>query len=218
MKTQFIGDVHGDMELLGRLVAAHRGPSIQLGDLGLGMPSYRKHEAILVADGITTLPDGLPNDFKFVRGNHDSPEACAASPHYLGDWGMAGIAFYLSGGLSIDQDLRMHGVDWWPEEELSIVELGKAMSLYERAKPIIVISHACPTSIVSLMHTHHGPFNERTAQAMDAMLERWRPRFWVFGHHHRPWRRYIGGTDFICVAKNEAMRLDIDLRIPKEKP
>lgn len=210
----FVGDVHGQLDRFRRDMKRKRKefPNetfVQVGDLGLGFP---KSESPV-----------LPQDCKFIRGNHDNPPVCREHPNYLGDYGVTEIdghkIFFLGGAWSIDRPYRVEGVSWWPEEELMIVELNDALDLYIAEKPDIVVTHDGPQHATTwilnrflLTSTNAGrmesPQVTRTGQALYAMFEEHQPKLWVFGHWHCSWIKKIKGTVFMCVNELEMQRFD----------
>jgi hypothetical protein len=143
----------------------------------------------------------------FFRGNHDNPEYSRRSKHYLGDFGSREIdglrVFFVSGALSIDRDLRIEGLDWWPEEELSMAQLYEAIDAYIEYKPDVMLTHDGPDIATDALKRRHFLHKERrpsrTAQALNAMFEQYQPKHWVFGHWHVRHRETINGTDFRCL-------------------
>lgn len=182
-----IGDIHGKYKEYQQILANCLGSSLQVGDFGIGFKE----------------PCVFPTRHKFIRGNHDNPNLCYNIPNYLGDYGFnkhAGI-FYVSGGFSIDVNQRTIGVDWWEGEQLSIRELEKAIQLYEKVKPDIVVTHECPESIVRKIMPYSPLIKTRTNQALQAMLEAHKPKSWFFGHHHKTWSEKIEGCLFMCLGE-----------------
>ena len=204
MNLHLIGDIHGMFEEYYQPILREIGdePSIQLGDMGVGFPD-------------TKFPP-LAAQAKFIRGNHDNPDVCRAHPNYLGEYGYIDDwdLFYLSGAWSIDWDMRKPGVTWWWDEELSIRELNKALDLYEKVKPSIVVSHDCPeiAKISMLLHIQGRNFYNaptRTNQILQAMFEIHQPSNWFFGHYHSSRRFQIHETTFRCVAEGEQTTITI---------
>ena len=197
----FIGDVHGKWNQLDPLLEEYRGDEIiQVGDLGIGFP-----------EGDLRGPDPVDfgYNFKFIRGNHDNPEACKNHCNYLGDFGVTdeGIGF-ISGAWSIDRIRRIHGVDWWPEEELSIIQMNAFLDLYEREKPEVMVSHDCPFFLYGdILKTYYKEPN-RTATILESAFRIHQPRLWVFGHHHKRRNITIEHTQFVCL--NELDTLDTE--------
>jgi hypothetical protein len=192
-----IGDVHGKFKECKKIVTENPGKTIiQVGDFGVGFP------------GQSTLPT-FPENFYFIRGNHDNPAVARAHPNYLGDYGVKIIddrkVFYLSGAWSIDQRFRRSGLTWWYDEELSIKELEDAFELYINERPEIVLSHDCPTKVAAhilLRHSLYGNpevYPTRTGQALSAMFSAYQPKYWNFGHYHADWEKTIEGTEFQCL-------------------
>jgi len=195
---RLIGDVHGQMtEYLASAKEAEY--SIQLGDLNF----YYDHLAEL-----------SPERHKVLGGNHDNYEKIEGrfffqTPHFLGDFGVHSVPtvpdiFFVRGGNSIDKKNRMVGYDWWPEEELSHLQLNEALNLYLHVKPDFVISHESPASVIdyvsTLRHWEGEPiFPSMTSRLLEEMLAVHRPKYWIFGHHHRDFYKKIDGTNFFCL-------------------
>lgn len=193
-----VGDVHGKIDSYLNLLHGYRDQSsVQIGDMGFGFLPLKEF-------------DRLPANAWFFRGNHDHPDLARKSQHCLGDWGIREIDgvrfFFLSGAWSIDQALRIEGLSWWRDEELSIAELNKAVEFYADTKPDIVLSHDGPniaTDVLMNKFTLHKdrPIPTRTGQALSAMWEIHWPKQWIFGHWHVNWKQKIGNTDFRCLAE-----------------
>jgi len=209
-RLAFIGDVHGKIDALLRLIGGYPRTThiFQLGDLGLGF-------------GRTQLPERGPH-FRWIRGNHDDPAQCRAHPNYLGDFGYLPELklFYLGGGFSVDYEWRKEWMRrggapvWWPDEELSPKELEQAEALFAERQPKIVISHECPSSVATLLLQElSGGFaglrkHSRTAQSLQRMFESHRPRHWIFGHYHVDKTMALDGTTFRCCAELSGYELE----------
>lgn len=201
-----IGDVHGQWFKLKKILE-NCDEAIQLGDLGIGFPErIRKFD--FDSDSWKTMYDFSNftynvDKFKFIRGNHDSPFKCKRHQNYLGDFGVYKDIFFISGAWSIDKDVRTPGYDWWSDEELTIVDFYKALELYTKVKPDIVISHDCPQRVLYLLHSY--PIPTRTGQGLEAMLSEHAPKEWYFAHHHMSFERTVGQTKFKCLNELEVV-------------
>mgnify|MGYP006921280932 CR=1 FL=1 len=193
--VRIIGDIHGrKSDYLNFANAAEY--SIQIGDLDF------TYEHLMSMD---------VNRHKWIGGNHDNYELYYDEPHALGDFGPISFlpnSFFLRGGFSIDWRNRVPGVSWWDKEELSFQELEKAVEAYNKAKPDILIAHECPLSLVPLItdgrvtmaYGYPAVLETRTNRALERMLERHRPKLFIFGHFHRDIDMTIDGTRFICLT------------------
>jgi hypothetical protein len=207
-----IGDVHGKTHIYQKRLRQHfQGRrTIQIGDMGIGFKGV----------GLEKLPD----NHKWFRGNHDNPAKCREYSSYLGDYGYLGEdrLFWLAGAWSIDRIARISGISWWPDEELSIKELGEALNLYEQVKPEFVISHEAPHQAAAYLlgaaasagdnqgyfFSKMGCMESRTSVALQAMLDTHQPKEWVFGHYHINMKFQIFNkqgemvkTKFTCVGE-----------------
>ena len=185
---RIIGDVHGKMEHYLHLIEDVPF-SIQLGDMG-----FSEHYDEL-------LKNVDPTRHRFIPGNHD--DYPNLPPHALGDYGMISLgdfrAFIVRGAFSIDRLRRTEGVNWWLNEELSLLEGSLCLDAYIKAKPRIVLSHEAPSLLYPLYS------RTRTGELLQFMLEGHRPDLWVFGHHHQSRDQYHLGVRFVCLDELEAV-------------
>jgi len=194
MKYLLVGDTHGKLSLYNELVTTKNIPDVVvLGDLGF----KKEHDWLR-----TYYPK-----HKVLFGNHDY-YPYKKEDHSLGDFGMFRNAFFVRGANSIDKHLRILGEDWFGDEELSYIEMQAAIDLYEELRPSIVLSHDCPASV---QRKFFGINNtSRTAQGLEIMFRIHRPKTWIFGHHHRPTRKQVKGTKFICLGELESLEINLD--------
>ena len=118
--------------------------SIQVGDL---------------AGDYSELSDIDPEFHRVVAGNHDNLPKL--SQHFLGDYGTCSIpcnnarldVFYVRGAASIDRAMRVEGLNWWPDEELSESQHASVLETYRIAQPRMVVTHDCPSELISSVAT-----------------------------------------------------------------
>lgn len=206
-----IGDVHGKIDMYLKLVKSLDGPSIQVGDMGIGFRDVH----------LPTL-----ENHKFFRGNHDNPSRCREHTNYYREYGYdekTGI-FNMAGAWSIDWKYRVEGASWWADEELDWASLQQAADLYLEVKPRYVLTHDCPSSVVPYLlapvlipgDTSNSYFNaklecknSRTTQVLQSMFERWQPQRWIFGHYHFDRIFDMQGTNFQCLAELSHTKLEV---------
>jgi len=202
----FIGDIHGKGELYWPLIkkaddANER--TIQIGDMGC----IQQH-----------IIPSIDERNKFIRGNHDDPAECKTLPGYLGDFGYLekDNIFYFSGAWSIDRNSRLMGYDLFEDEELSMAQCMKALDLYIKSKPFIVVSHDCPQIAKAYLMTNvfKRPdlatlYPTRTNQILQQFFEIHKPSYWIFGHYHRSTTFKINKTRFVCIGEGETYQLEL---------
>lgn len=182
MKQVFLGDVHAKIDEIPCISNL-----IQVGDMGVGFREINK--------------EMLPPNFRFIRGNHDSPDLCKLHPCYLGDYGYLpeGI-FFFSGALSIDKHLRKENVDWWRDEELGYREQQEAAEIYEKEKPMVVVTHTAPYEI-SRFILGGEKVQGNTEKYLQFLFDLHKPRFWIFGHFHESRVIQVKDTTFVCLEE-----------------
>lgn len=211
---RFIGDVHGKYRPYKRIIKGCK-RSIQVGDMGVGFKTFSQGEIKYAQNPpFDTMKEG---DHRFIRGNHDNPQACMNHPFWITDGEIIDDDIYcLGGAVSIDRVWRTEGYDWWPDEELSVQRLELEVDLYKAAKPSIVITHDCPESIARMMMDElkiydKDKFPSRTRQALESMFFFHQPKLWIFGHWHKtitfPTQHTLG-TTFKCLGELEYEDID----------
>jgi hypothetical protein len=134
---RFIGDTHANFRLYRAIATAPVEtddwtnkifiPSIQVGDFGMGF---------------NPAPPTLAPEHRFIRGNHDNPQLCAEHPNWIADGSIedlpSGAKMMLIGGaLSVDREMRVEGITWWRDEELSQAALNRFCEVYGDVKPTV---------------------------------------------------------------------------------
>jgi len=196
-EMRFIGDTHAKFDRY-QAIANEVSESIQVGDFGAGF------------DPLPAM--GLGH--RFIRGNHDDPARCAQSLNWISDGTSIhspdhGSMFFMGGATSVDKHTRSEGIDYWSDEEVTIVQGNSILDYYEEdltswGRFDFVVTHECPESVARTIFNRRRDKLEdhsRTRQILDAMLEIGAPRCWIFGHWHTNVDVVIGDTRFICLAE-----------------
>lgn len=210
--TRLIGDIHGKFEeYIFEVLSGFDGPSIQLGDFGIGLDDT-------VWDNTVSNWQRENTQHRFIRGNHDNPHVSKEMPGYIPDGLIENDVMFIGGAWSIDWPDRWPGVDWWPDEELSYEELYRLLDVYSIAKPRVMITHDAPTDIAYKMFVENGlalggknakKIRTRTGEAFQSMFETHQPDCWFFGHWHYTVPYLVGKTNFFCLG--ELDYIDVDL-------
>lgn len=196
---RFIGDIHGLNEEYLDIVNRSEYPTVQIGDYGCGFVHN---------------PIGFNNHkiHRFIRGNHDDPSQCKAEANWIEDGTFEDNMVFVGGAGSIDRAWRTQGVDWWPDEQLNIVELQNILDQIIAVQPEIIISHECPDFVADMICEARGysKFNDdsRTRIMLEMIYTHYSPKLHIFGHWHANINMLVGQTRFICL--NELNFIDID--------
>jgi predicted phosphodiesterase len=191
-----IGDVHGYHDSYLNIATACDA-TVQVGDFGFDYS---------VLNGMD------PDLHKINGGNHDNYNEIINIPYYLGDYGISNVGgvefFFVRGERSVDAQIRTENVNWWRNEELDMAAGYAAIEAYSTAKPEIVISHGCPAEMIPFFVTNPAKYHpSRTSQLLDAMWNVYKPKLWVFGHHHKSETLKVGNTTFRCLNELETMNV-----------
>jgi hypothetical protein len=148
----FIGDVHREFDHLAGAVSrlpADVKVAIQVGDLGLH------------GDDLGPTGSGMPRFDRpvyYVTGNHDhepfyrgltrptemAPNLVFVPRGTVLELDGRRIAFLGGGDSVIDRHVRRDGVDWWPEERVTLADAAR----FERVGPVdLLVCHTPPTFV-----------------------------------------------------------------------
>jgi Icc-related predicted phosphoesterase len=147
----FLGDVHGNWEVIRNFCARHSGFTIiQVGDFGIGFHHHLKCQSKLRKLN-QHLADSN-NQLLAIRGNHDDPDYFLGKhklsnlyllPDYtVAESGELGSILFAGGGVSIDRSERILNKSWWPDER----------PIYDESKIAncdILVTHAAPAAFVN---------------------------------------------------------------------
>jgi hypothetical protein len=196
----FIGDVHGLYYEYGTVIK-NLPSSLQIGDFGIG---FDKENDSKIKRMLEVTPQ-----HKFFVGNHDNRKLAKElfPNNCLGDYGMIGDIFYVSGAFSIDKQFRVIGKSWWEDEEISYDELGKVIESYIDKKPEIMVTHDLPESMVKKLYGEDRVIKNRTISALEIMWKNHQPKYWIAGHHHMSKKLQVEDTKFIILNEMEVYKL-----------
>lgn len=215
-KIRIASDVHGKYDRFLPLLDSNQADYvIQLGDMGYDY----------------SFLDSIPSDYlKIIRGNHDHHIDYKQYKHFLPDYGYHTLGnfnfFNVCGAFSIDWKIRERYYfsgkwpqTWFPEEELPVSQLEKAVELYSSIKPHVVLTHEAPRSIANIIGNPNilkdfgydpNTFTTRTSEALECMFEIHKPKLWHFAHYHHNFDVIIDGTRFICKRELGFTDLTVD--------
>jgi len=212
MITRFIGDVHGKVSML--IDMLNDMPKdvtsvIQVGDMGVGFGQSEHWHS--------RLDETLKSkNTRFIRGNHDDPNECEKMESWIQDGFIENNVMYVGGAWSIDRYLRIEGINWWANEEISYNEFQSIINVYNVVLPNVMVTHDCPRVVATKFFFEKGkPLygkeqnGTRTGYALDSMFETHKPKLHVFGHWHYDVDEVIDGTRFICL--NELSYVDVNM-------
>lgn len=98
--------------------------------------------------------------------------------------------FTLGGATSPDRDLRVEGVDWWPDELPGDDELAHARETLDACDWHVdyVITHTCPSGLLAKAlypsPNWRHPDRDRLTDFLDEVDARLTYKRWYFGHFH----------------------------------
>lgn len=212
--TRIFGDIHGYYPAYVDLIqdTPVDYDTVQIGDMGLGFGSMY-FDAL-----ISQLHHQKAGRRRFIRGNHDDPEVCSQTTGYIADGTVEDHTMYIGGAWSIDWHRRKPGVSWWPDEELSQVQLDELIEVYKEIKPAVMFTHDAPAIASLKMFIERGDtiapdlgtIHTRTGDALQTMWEFHQPAFWFFGHWHATRKQTIGDTVFQCVGQHEFVDFNLE--------
>jgi hypothetical protein len=182
----FIGDVHREFDRLAGAVAelpVGVEVAIQVGDLGL-------HSDDLGPTGPGVPP--LDRLVYYITGNHDhepsyrgiarptemAPNLVFVPRGTVLELDGRRIAFLGGGSSIIDRAVRRDGVDWWPEEQVTMADVAR----FEGVRPVdFLVCHTPPAFIYPFFHFPPDPSALAVERAWELLG---RPPL-ICGHLHK---------------------------------
>lgn len=182
-----VGDVHGEFYEYNQLL--NRQPQhatiIQLGDFGFWRRAQQSDGTppFLMADSY--IIDGNHEEFPMLAGKNTVTEIWPKA-HYVPRGTILTLAGkrigFLGGGDSIDRDMRIRGMNWWPEEAIKAEDVDR---LLHNAKQVggvdILCTHVPPEEAKRALFHYAASISERLVQLVWEELQR--PPLYC-GHMH----------------------------------
>ena len=190
MKWNIIGDTHGDHYNF-------KPNSIQLGDFDLyGYGFYEFEHPVFFIDG---------NHDNFRELNPDAPEPhdVATNLFYIPRGYVSGKVLFIGGAESIDKHIREPGISWFHHESLTNEQLNRILSI---DKPIeVIVSHECPEFVTG----YHKA--DSTQAKLVRVFDKFRPKLWIFGHHHVTFEKNMHDCRFVCIESKLSIEFDLPM-------
>ncbi len=93
---------------------------------------------------------------------------------------------------SIDKHLRKEGISWWPQENISDLDLAQINPM---DKIDIVISHTAPNYFdLGNHYKNNAQYKDPSRDKLDAVWHTYKPVDWYFGHYHTVASSEYNGT------------------------
>lgn len=225
-KIGVIGDIHKKtspmmtaLDIFNRLGIKH---VVQVGDFamyenpkGLGMVSNRAQKYGME---VFFIP-GNHENFTMLMEIEENPHLLPHNVHYLprGEEMVIGdkTAMAIGGAVSVNKKFLKEGVDWFPEEEISFMEMFQIM---ESSPVDILISHDCPSQITLPVECFSPHARKKFGHEilLEAMEHRSRlgnitnvlqPKVVIHGHYHHHYQAQgvHDGGEFTSYGLNKEM-------------
>jgi len=98
---------------------------------------------------------------------------------------------------------------WFPEEEITEEQTQRILNTNKHVE--VIVAHDCPISfmkqIVSSIIKPYDVSNHK----LEAIFNKFRPKLWIFGHHHTSIDKKFKGCRFFCLDIGHAMGFDVPL-------
>jgi len=200
MKVRFLGDVHCDLCFKKRFTKN----TIQIGDLCL--VDYSKWT---FNSGNHFFIDGNHECFPALNPDAKEPYEIVKNLTYIPRGYVSGNVLFIGGAGSIDKRLRLAGRDWFPEEEITQKQVENILNIKKKIE--VVVAHDCPyfllKEIVYKVYENFASSNK----ALEVIFNRFKPKLWIFGHHHQSIDCEMNGCRFICLNIGESKKIDIPI-------
>jgi len=220
MKFLILGDTHGDWTAMNITIAKaiRKHPDIthivQVGDFGYGWRGgkpFKASKALLTPE----LMKIYKKAEKFwLDGNHENfdkleEDGGAWQPEWQymprgsvleipREDGSAVRAMFFGGASSIDKASRIQNISWWPQESITYAQMYNTLQAV--SGPIdAIFSHEHPMSFPYSDVRYQGSiFGSSDKNFLEVLKEKYRPKFWFFGHHHEEDTGLVDSTRWFC--------------------
>jgi Icc-related predicted phosphoesterase len=224
----FLGDIHGDWDLLGKYLNQYgisNSTIIQVGDFGMGFREPKREREILLNLNKKLLQRNV--NLLAIRGNHDYPFVFkgrySAGIELVPDYSLktiGGLDILLMGGaISVDRTVRKVGESYWTQEGFRFSDRSLELLLAKTKKIDIVVTHSCPKEIYPYkmnevvmrylavdekLGTDLENDREDHSKLLKFLIDNNRkPTWWFYGHYHESRKTRFADINFRLLDINE---------------
>ena len=216
VKVLILGDVHGSWQALNLVMvkAMEKHPDltafVQVGDFGYSWPGRQpfNFDKRFWDDDLRKKAEQLA--FYWLDGNHENHDQLdldqgayqmnmiyksrgSINHFYAADF-TPRRAMFFGGTTSPDFYLRIQGASWWPQESIKYSQIAEALKV---EPPLdIIFSHDHPLAFP--YKKYNNSYGEADQAFLDVLREHFKPKLWVFGHHHDFKSGETCGTQWMC--------------------
>ena len=211
-----ISDIHGDVNTFLKLMSKkpfQEEEVVLLGDVGYGFSDFdveRFNDYLLRNPRIR---------FYIIQGNHDNADCMNTYMHnvwYITTESGAIVhnidnksVIMIPGALSYDKNLRVPGVSWWANEQMSDEQLATAIELAKTCD--IILTHDAPLQQYFAFFTETK--TSQTNRALDMLLmeliRTQHKTLWLHGHLHENYIDIFDVFQIQGIASDTAMNLSL---------
>jgi hypothetical protein len=216
MKVLILGDVHGRWDELNIVMAKamRQIPDltafVQVGDFGYAWPGGEPFKLLPKYWDNAPLEKARGLAFYWLDGNHENHDQLdldqgayqtnmiyksrgSINHFYAADF-TPRRAMFFGGTTSPDFCLRIQGASWWPQESIKYRQVAEALKVDH---PIdMMFSHDHPLAFPYKKYDNN--YGEADQAFLDVLREHFKPKLWVFGHHHDFKSGETCGTQWMC--------------------
>lgn len=203
MELTFIGDIHCRKDFIAKM----KPNSIQVGDF-----SIINYDQYQLRYGPVFFVDGNHDYFPGLQLDAIRPYKIIDNLYHIPRGFVSGKVMFVGGADSIDKDTRTPGADWFPEETLSYLQFNRIMEIDQQIN--VIVSHDCP-SFVPILSGGQQRDNICTPAALMEIFYKFRPKLWIFGHHHINFTMTLFDCKFVCLAAGQHRIFDVPIN-PKD--
>lgn len=210
-----ISDIHGDVNTFLKLMSKkplQEKEVVLLGDVGYGFPEFdvdRFNDFLLRNSHIS---------FYIIQGNHDNADCMNTYMHnvwYITTESGAIVhhidnnsVIMIPGALSYDKNLRVPGLSWWENEQLSEEQLAESIKLATSCD--IILSHDAPLQqyFMFFPETKTSMTNRALDTLLFSLIRENKNITWVHGHLHYSYLERKNGVTLCGIGEDSYLILE----------
>jgi len=210
-----ISDVHGDVGKIYKLLEKkplHEKHVILLGDIGYGFPEFDVYSLNRLFASMPTV------SFYVVQGNHDNADMMVCSypnvrmitthtgvrVHYINNKAV----LLVPGALSYDKNMRVPGVSWWQNEQMTDEQLSEVIELGPQVD--LILTHDAPLQqyFMFFPETKTSMTNRALDTLLFSLIRENKNITWVHGHLHFAYLERKNGVTLCGIGEDGYLILE----------